>query len=249
MIFMNRARGGWDFLNYLNPPMLGFTWTPASGCNIFDCAVRQRNVCWAEKIVKRLVHICPLCPTFEPHLHDGTRGTPNRLEEPLKRKKPSVIAPVPTGDFCGLPIDMRERILNIIEEADWHIFPILTKAPHGRYIKVYYPDNVWFGVTVNEQNDIWRLEELKLIEALHKWAIFEPLYSEIEYELAWLDWIIIGPQSRPELQPENRWVQNILDNAPGVPIFMKSSLSFHPKKREGPYSRAIVEDKSPFFLF
>jgi len=64
------------------------------------------------------------------------------------------------------------------------------------------------------------------------WAIFEPLYSSIDYDLTWLDWIIIGPQSSPEVQPEEEWVQSIIDNAEGVPIFMKSSLRYEPLRRE-----------------
>jgi len=232
---MNRAKGGgWDFLDYLCPPRLGFTWNGASGCNIITCAVRKRGVCWAEKIVKRLGNWCPLCPTFIPHLHDGKNGTPDRIEEPLKREIPSVITPVSTGDLFGLPEDMTILLLTVIEIADWHIFPILTKAPQNAYRRYRYSDNVWFGVTVNEQADTWRLDELKKVRSKHKWMIAEPLYSEIDYDLNFLDWIIIGPQSRPELQPEKQWVQSILDNAKGVPIFMKSSLRGFTKRQEAP---------------
>lgn len=232
---MNRAKGGgWEFLEVTGLP--GFTWNPASGCNILDCAVRRRGVCWAEKIVKRLGHICSLCPSFIPHMHDGTRGTPNRLDEPLKRKKRAVITPVSTGDLFGLPHKMMAVILDIIEQASWHIFPILTKAPQNARL-FRYPSNVWFGVTVNEQADTWRLDKLRKIEAPIRWAIFEPLYSAIDYDLSWLDWIVIGPQTRPELQPEKAWVQSILDNAPSVSIFMKSTLRWSPKRRERPYKR------------
>ena len=231
---MNRAKGGgWEFLDYLCPPRLGFTWTGASGCNITTCAVRKRGVCYAEKIVKRLGNICPLCPTFIPHLHNGENSTPDRIDEPLERKIPSVITPVSTGDLFGLPEDMTALILTIIEKADWHIFPTLTKAPQNAQNEEY-PGNLWFGVTINEQADTWRLDELKKIRSKHKWMIAEPLYSEIDYDLTFLDWIIIGPQSRPELQPEKQWVQSILDNAKEVPIFLKSSLCGFVKRQESP---------------
>ena len=235
---MNRAKGGgWEFLDYLAPPRLGFTWSAGSGCDI-QCGVRNRGVCWAEKIVKRLGRFCPLCPGFKPHLHDGTRGTPDRLNEPLERKKPSVITPVSTGDLFGLPEDMATTILAVIEAADWHIFPTLTKAPQNahRYI---YPDTVWFGVTVNDQADTWRLDELKNIRAKHKWMIAEPLYSAIDRDLTWLDWIVIGPQTRPSFQPREEWIQSVIDNAEGVPIFMKSNLEWCPKRRESP----VLEDE------
>lgn len=230
---MNRAKGGgWEFLDYLAPPRLGFTWSAGSGCDI-QCAVRTRGVCWAEKIVKRLGWFCPLCPGFKPHLHDGTRGTPDRLNQPLDRKKPSVITPVSTGDLFGFPYEMAQRVLDVVEEASWHIFALLTKVPQNA-LSFKFTNNVWFGVTVNEQEDTWRLDELKKIQSKHKWMIAEPLYSEIDYDLTWLDWILIGNQTNPEVQPEEEWVQSILDNAEGVPIYMKSSLEFGLRLRESP---------------
>ena len=230
---MNRAEGGgWEFLDYLKPPLKGFTWNGAAGCDIQDCAVRQRRACYAEKQVKRLGHICELCPTFEPHVHE------DRLYEPIRRKKPSVIVPVSTGDLFGQPLKTIHRIIDVIEEAHWHTFPILTKAPQNAGI-FRFPHNVWFGVTVNDKFDVWRLNELRgILErqdyAIHGWAVFEPLYSEIDRDLTWLKWIIIGPQTRPDLQPEDEWVQTILDNAEGVPVFMKSNLEFSPIRRESP---------------
>ncbi len=229
---MNRAKGGgWEFLDHLCPPRLGFTYTGASGCNIVTCAVRKRGVCYAERGVKRLRKFCPLCPTFIPHLHDGETGTPDRINEPLERKIPSVIAPVSTGDLFGLPEDMTALLLAIIEKADWHIFTILTKAPQNAH-HYTYPNNVWFGVSINEQSDTWRLDELKKIRSKHKWMIAEPLYSEIDYDLTFLDWIIIGHQTRPELQPERAWVKGILERSQGVPVFMKGSLRYEPLRRE-----------------
>ncbi len=210
---------------------MGFTCNPGSGCNIIDCAVRKRGVCWAKKGVKRLGTFCPLCPSFIPHLHDGTQGTPYRLDEPLNRKKPSVITPVSTGDLFGLPREMTRKILDVVEEASWHIFALLTKAP-DRATGWKYPDNVAFGVTVNEQADVWRLEELEAIRAQWRWAIFEPLYGPVDHDLSFLNWIVIGHQTKPEIQPEEAWVKGILENAPGVPVFMKASLKYEPLRRE-----------------
>jgi len=216
------------------PPRLGFTWNPASGCNnLWGCAVRRRGACWAERIVKRLGRVCPLCPTFEPHLHDGRGGTPNRLSEPLRRKRPSTITPVSTGDLFGLPRPMTYWIMETVWSSPWHLYALLTKLPHRARL-FRYPDHVWFGVTVNEQNDVWRLYELERIEVAFRWAIFEPLYSAIDRDLSFLDWIVIGPQTRPTLQPRREWVQSILDNAPDVPVFMKPTLDWSPRREESP---------------
>lgn len=226
---MNRAaKGGWEFLEQGNRH--GFTWNPASGCSISNCAVKQRGACWAEKIVKRLGHICPECPTFKPHIHWS------KLNEPMRMKKSAIITPVSTGDLFGLAQEDTERILTVIKSAWWHTFAILTKAPQNAHKFGWFPKNVWFGVSVNEQADVWRLDELQRIDALSgiKWAIFEPLYSEIDHDFSFLNWIIIGAQSRPEFQPDMDWVNSILDNAPNVPIYMKSNLNWAPMRREYP---------------
>lgn len=231
---MNRAKGGgWGFLDYLAPPRLGFTWSGGSGCKIEDCACRRRGVCWAKKIVKRLGQFCPLCPSFVPHLHDGENGTPDRLNQPLDRKKPSVITPVSTGDLFGLPYKMTERILDVIEEASWHIFATLTKAPQLAW-PFKFPDNVWFGTTINEQADTWRLDITRKHVLSKTWAIFEPLYSPIDYDLTFLNWIVVGGQTGPTLYPKKEWVQSVVDNAGNVPIFIKSNLRGFSNKRESP---------------
>ena len=225
---MNRVKcgTGWEFLLVKRLP--AYTWNPASGCNVLNCAVRKRGVCWAEKIVKRLGHVCPKCPSFKPHMHE------DRLFEPFKLRKRAVITPVSTGDLFGLPEEMTGEILIIVEKAFWHTFTILTKNPQNARRFNPYPKNVCFGVTVNEQQDTWRLDDVKKIEAPLKWCIFEPLYSPIDYDLSWLDWIVIGPQTKPQLQPEESWVQSILDNATAVPIFMKSTLKWPVQIRESP---------------
>lgn len=224
---MNRAgKGGWEFLE--QGERHGFTWAPASGCDVVGCAVRKKGVCWAEKIVKRLGRVCPECPTFRPHMHW------DRLDAPLRMKKPAIITPVSTGDLFGLPWQFTARIIEVIKKADQHIFATLTKVPQNAHRFNPFPENLWFGVSVNEQSDVWRLDELKKIDAKLKWAIFEPLYSKIDYDLSFLDWIIIGAQTRPEFQPDMDWVNGILDSALNVPIYMKSNLNWTPMRKEWP---------------
>lgn len=230
---MNRAKGGgWEFLE--QGERHGFTWSGGSGCNVMDCAVRKKGVCWAEKIVKRLGRFCPECPTFHPHLHL------HKLNEPLKMNKPSIITPVSTGDLFGLGQKRTSLILDIIRQANWHTFATLTKAPQNAHVFNHFPENVWFGVSVNEQVDVWRLDELKKIDAKIKWAIFEPLYSKIDYDLSFLDWIIIGAQSRPDFQPDMDWVDEILNQAKRheIPVYMKKNLDWSYYLREFPKSPA-----------
>lgn len=205
-----------------------FTWNAASGCRGVGCAVWEK--CWARRQVKRLGRFCPKCPTFEPHMHM------DRLNEPLQVKKPAKIFPVSTGDLFGLEPAQISMILDVIERVSWHTFQPLTKQPQNARSFSPFGSNVWFGVSVNQQGDTWRLDELQKIEAPIRFAYFEPLYSAIDYDLSFLNWIVIGAQTRPNLQPQPEWVQDILDQADenNIPVLTKSNLEWAEKFKEFP---------------
>jgi protein gp37 len=195
-----------------------FTWNPAVGCYGFGCEVKARGVCWAEKMAKRFGW------SFEPHL------IPERLDEPLRARKPAVITPVSMGDLFGLKREDFEKIYSVFWNAGWHKYAILTKLPMNTakyYAAKYYwgLDNIWFGVTINSQKDVWRLEFLSdEIDAPRKYCLFEPLYGPIDFDLSWLDLIVVGPQNYPLVQPKREWVESVVRNAGNAKVFFKSNL-------------------------
>ena len=164
----------------------------------------------------------------------------DRLNEPLQVKKPALIFPVSTGDLFGLEPSQTKMILDVIQQASWHTFQPLTKQPQNAKAFNPFPQNVWFGVSINSQADVWRLDELKKIEAPVKFGYFEPLYSDIEYDLSFLDWIVIGAQTRPARQPQPEWVQDILDQADQsrIPVLTKSNLTWPDKFQQFPMGHA-----------
>jgi len=205
-----------------------FVWTPASGCEGIGCAVKP--VCWASRQVKRLGQFCSKCPSFIPHMHL------DRLNEPLQAKKPHKIFPVSTGDLFGLQSDQTKLILDVMEQAYWHTFQPLTKQPQNALPFSPFPENTWFGVSVNCQADVWRLDILRKIRARIKFGYFEPLYSGIDYDLSFLDWIVIGAQTRPNKQPKAEWVKELLYQAERnkTPVFLKNNLSWETRLQEFP---------------
>jgi protein gp37 len=211
-----RAGSGWEHLLEI-ARMEGldraYTWNPCIGCRGIGCEVRRRGKCWAERIARRFGW------DFSPH------AVPERMWEPREVKVSSVITPVSMGDLFGQRKEDIFMVLWVISECKWHVFAILTKLPqHALELHPKYPSNVWFGVTVNTQADVWRLEALEKIEAPKKYCLFEPLYGPIEYDLSWLDLIVIGPQSYPTVQPDPSWVKSVVDRAGGARVFFKSNL-------------------------
>jgi protein gp37 len=157
---------------------------------------------------------------FKPHL------VPERLTEPLREKYSAVITPVSMGEMFALQPNDVMKILDVCAEAHWHVFAFLTKRPQEA-IKYNYSRiaNVWFGVTVNSQEDVWRLHYLNLMKGVKKYVLFEPLYGPIQYyDLSFLDLIVIGPQNYPLVQPKGEWVESIVKHVGIDRVFYKSKL-------------------------
>ena len=212
-------------------------WNPAPGCDSVGCAVK--DVCWARLQAKRRKpqpdgRGCQLCYDFVPHLH------PERLSQPLKRKRPARICTNFMGDIFSRE-EITGAIFSVIRNAARHTFICLTKQPQNSF-GFGIPHNVWMGVTVNRQEDVWRMDELKSSTAIMCWVSFEPLMGPIEYDFKGIDWVVIGAQTRPDKQPEKAWVQGILDQADkyGIPVFMKNNLKWENPRKEYPPKRELI---------
>jgi len=210
-------------MNRTSIEYLTHTWNPTVGCNGVDCSVRKH--CWAMAMAKRQRR-CVECYHFVPHLHK------ERLLQPLQRKKPARIGVSFMGDFydTALSFEDRERVLWVISACPQHAFLILTKQPQNIPFDLKLPKNLWLGVSVNKKQDIWRIETLlQRCGNCKSFVSFEPLYEDMDdIDLRDLDWIIIGAQTRPELQPDPYWVWSLVTEAQNhnIPIFLKNNLDY-----------------------
>jgi len=235
---LNRVRlgSGWEHLleiARIEGITSAFTSNPYGGCHGVGCEVRRRGRCWAEwYALKRLKW-----KSFEPQPRNPLR----KFRKWFDRRKPAVITPVSMGDLFGLRLEYTADVMQCVRNCDRHVFALLTKLPQNALVFNPYPRNVWFGVTVNFQPDVWRLALLQKIDASKKYVLFEPLYGPIDYDLSWLDLIVIGPQTKPMLQPKKEWVESILNNASRVHVFMKTTL--RPRVRAFTYEPTKERDR------
>jgi protein gp37 len=201
---------------------LDYTWNPFVGCSGAGCAVHER--CWARSQARRQLHRCRQCAEFVPHFH------PERIHQPLHVLEPSVIGCCFMGDFFdpfmtdskhGATSQMlqefktnRHKVLDIIKLAHRHTFLILTKQPQNIDHGVDFPENLIVGVSVNAKQDLWRISELKANYQGRKAVSFEPLLEDLgDVDLRGIEWVIIGAQTRPEVQPDIKWVRSLADQA------------------------------------
>jgi protein gp37 len=152
----------------------------------------------------------------------------DKLNLPIKWKKPCRVFVCSMGDLFhkDVPYGAIMGILGICNDADHHTFQVLTKRAERLTEGLYFPDNVWFGVTAENQHT-WDLRTpyLKKTDAVVKFVSVEPMLSPIDMgDISWLDWVIVGAESGPGARPmDEKWVRHIRNQcqAAGVALFYK----------------------------
>jgi protein gp37 len=124
------------------------------------------------------------------------------------------------GDWFSEGVDPAwiEATLKAVGSKPEHTFLVLTKWP-DRILDLDYPSNLWVGVSVTCQDDIWRLDSIVHDSILpieqHLFISFEPLHGPIEANLSGIDWIIIGAESgnrKGKIKPALGWISSLIDN-------------------------------------
>jgi protein gp37 len=199
------------------------TWNPVTGCNKISPGCKH---CYAERMAKRLQAM------GQPNYINGFRLTLHErmLERPLEWKTPKLIFVNSMSDLFheDIPIEFIQRVFDIMHRASWHRFQILTKRSE-RLLElnrdIEWPENVWMGVSVENQKYVGRIDHLRATNARIKFLSLEPLLGSLpDLNLKNIDWVIVGGESGPKARPMKReWVVEIRDQClyAKVPFFFK----------------------------
>ncbi len=200
----------------------GLSWNPLSGC------LRGCYYCYAMKIATRFAGTKAFPRGFEPTWH------PERLDEPGRLRKPSTIF---VGSMCDLfgPWVPNEWITSVIVTAHKHaahLFIFLTKYPR-RLLDFRFPRNAWVGITVDRLPNPDYEDQLKALNHMTEPGVrfisFEPLLAlggSPGRLIALADWVIVGSQTRPDIQPPEGAVGTVAYHCSlmGKPLFLKNNL-------------------------
>src|SRR3990172_6936852 len=199
------------------------TWNPITGCTKISPGCKH---CYAERMALRLQAMGQwnYRNGFGLTLHE------NVLEAPLKWRKPQLIFVNSMSDLFHkeVPLDFIQKIFEVMRQAYWHRFQILTKrserlADCSPWI--CWPPNVWMGVSVENQDYTFRIEHLRVSGAKVKFLSLEPLLGPLpNLDLRGIDWVIVGGESGPGARPmREAWVIDIRDQCEqaGIPFFFK----------------------------
>lgn len=157
---------------------------------------------------------------------------------PLRWRQPRRIFVNSMSDLFheAIPDDYIRRVFEVMGQADWHIFQVLTKrAKRLERISSHlpWPPNVWQGVSVENARYLWRVSHLRKVPAAVRFLSIEPLIGPIkELPLGGIDWVIVGGESGPQHRPVDPvWVREIRDRCVQhrVPFFFKQWGGATPK--------------------
>ena len=186
------------------------TWNPVTGCTKVSPGCKH---CYAEEMAVRLKAM--KAPGYE----NGFKLTlmPERLEQPLRRKKPTKYFVNSMSDLFHeeVPFDLIDRVFAVIDITPQHIYQILTKRSTrmARYFETRnVPQNAWIGVSVEDQQyGVPRIDDLRKVRASIRFLSVEPLLEDLgSICLDDIHWVIVGGESgrkAREMRPE--WVENV----------------------------------------
>lgn len=209
------------------------TWNPVVGCLKVSQGCKN---CYAEVMARRLRAM--RVPEYQ-QAFTVVRELPQRLQEPLKVKTPSLWFVNSMSDLFqdGVSDEFITQVFETIRQAQWHQFQILTKRPE-RMVEYFGsnpapPANAWLGVSVeNVKQGLPRVALLRQVPVAVRFLSVEPLLEYLgPLDLRGIHWVIVGGESGAGARPMQRaWVEDIQRQCvqQGVPFFFKQWGAYAP---------------------
>jgi protein gp37 len=224
------------------------TWNPLTGCTKVSPGCKR---CYAERLSKRLKAM------GQNNYRNGFKLTlhEHMLDAPRQWRKPQMIFVNSMSDLFQdeVPFDFIRRAFDTMRAAHWHQFQVLTKrSARLRNVspQIDWPANVWMGVSVENSDYTFRIDDLRETGAAVKFLSLEPLLGPLpDVDLSGISWAIVGGESGPGARPmEKAWVIDIRDqcDAAGVAFFFKQWGGVN-KKRSGRLLNGRKYDYMPAF--
>jgi protein gp37 len=160
----------------------------------------------------------------------AVRTHEHMLALPFTWSKPRMVFVNSMGDLFheDVPLAFIRPVFDVMLATPRHTYQLLTKRAE-RLAEVApdlpWLDNVWMGVTVEDNERLARVERLREVPAAVRFLSVEPLLGPLpDLDLAEIDWVIVGGESGPGARPmREEWVVAIRDScvAQAVPFFFK----------------------------
>lgn len=200
------------------------TWNPTTGCSKVSAGCK---FCYAEVMTNRLqaMGLAKYADGFAVRTH------PETLAIPYSWKKPKIVFVNSMSDLFHpeVPFNFIEAVFKVMNDNPKHIFQVLTKRAERLYQcspSLIWTDNIWMGVSVENEKVVDRISFLKDTNAKTKFLSCEPLLGPLEgLDLEGIHWVIVGGESgRGAIRPmSEEWVIDLKNQCQQqrVPFFFK----------------------------
>lgn len=152
------------------------------------------------------------------------------LDIPRRWRDPRIVFVNSMSDLfhARVPLNYVQRVFEVMHDTPRHTYQLLTKrairlakvAP-----KLDWPPNVWMGVSVENADEVVRIDYLRRVPAAVRFVSAEPLLGPLaDVDLAGIDWLIAGGESGRNFRAVNpEWVRTVRDlcAANGTAFFFK----------------------------
>ena len=199
------------------------TWNPVTGCTKFSAGCKN---CYAERMALRLLAM------GAKRYQNGFKVTlqPDALDLPKSWKAPRTIFVNSMSDLFhqDVPLEYIQKVFKTMRECPQHTFQVLTKrSARLKQVahKIKWSENIWMGVSVEDSNALYRVDDLRTVPAHIRFLSCEPLIGSLkQISLNDIHWVIVGGESGPHARPmESKWVNEIhhVCKKQNVPFFFK----------------------------
>ncbi|MDN4634355.1 DUF5131 family protein [Sphingomonas sp. PsM26] len=198
------------------------TWNPVAGCSLASAGCTN---CYAMRMAARLEAMgIPKYAGLTKKSGGRAKWTgqircdQSALAVPEKWKKPRKVFVNSMSDLFhrDVPDEFIAKVWDVMKSTPRHDYQLLTKRPDRMRQMLSHPrfevlPNVWVGTSVESQDVVHRISELRETPAAVRFISFEPLIGPIESaDLQGIAWAIVGGESGPQARSmQEAWVLQI----------------------------------------
>jgi protein gp37 len=209
------------------------TWNPMTGCTKIS---KGCDHCYAFSLAQTKVRDAYLrgIPVKDTPANRADPFAPRfwetRLDQPLHWRKPRRVFVNSMSDVfhAHFPLDLIQRVFDVMNRAHWHQFQVLTKRPERALRlsdRLTWTENIWIGTSIEDMDVASRADHVRQIPAAVRFISAEPLLGPVnELNLEGIDWVIGGGESGTGHRPcDPEWARSLRDlcRREGVAFFWK----------------------------
>jgi protein gp37 len=186
------------------------TWNPTTGCSKISAGCK---FCYAEVMSHRLQSMG--IEKYENGFKVAEHASALNIPYSWKGSKLVFVNSMSDLFHPEVSVEFIQRVFHVMNETPQHTYQILTKRAE-RLFEIHqllnWTDNIWMGVSVEDERVISRIEFLRKTNAKTKFLSCEPLIGPLhDLVLTNIDWVIVGGESGKKSRPMNEiWIWDIM---------------------------------------